>query len=54
MGDIQFFSRHDIVKKATGIRFRGRFQGVDIRITVLYDGIFTVSPTVLMLQKIAL
>ena len=32
MGDIQFFSRHDIVKKATGIRFRG----VDIRITVLY------------------
>ena len=50
MGDIQFFSRHDIVKKATGIRFRG----VDIRITVPYHTIFTVSPTVLMLLKIAL
>ena len=54
MGDIQFFSRHDIVKKATGIWFRERSRGVDIRITVLYNVIFTVSPTVLMLLKIAL
>ena len=50
MGDIQFFSRHDIVNKATGIRFRG----VDIRITVLYNTVFTVFPTVLMPLKIAL
>ena len=50
MGDIQVFSRHDTAKKATGTRFRG----VDIRITVLYGGIFTVYPTVLMPLKIAL